>query len=114
VAESSVVKVDGCTHPGSFGDLCICCGQNLDGESGVTFGYIHKGLRLHDEEISRLRNTEMKKFLYSKKLFLVLDLDHTLLNTTILGQLSSEELHLLNETDSLEGIGQPMCFSFGN
>jgi RNA polymerase II C-terminal domain phosphatase-like 3/4 len=36
------VKVDGCTHPGSFGDMCICCGQKLDGESGVTFGYIHK------------------------------------------------------------------------
>lgn len=69
-----------------------------------------QGLRLHDEEISRLRNTDMKKYLFSKKLYLVLDLDHTLLNTTILGHLSSEELHLLNETDSLEGI--PMCFFF--
>ncbi|GAU18332.1 hypothetical protein TSUD_202210 [Trifolium subterraneum] len=110
VAESSVVKVDGCTHPGSFGKLCICCGETLDGESGVTFGYIHKGLRLHNEEVSRLRNTEMKKFLYSKKLFLVLDLDHTLLNTTILGQLSSEELHLLNETDSREDVSKGSLF----
>jgi len=41
VAESSV-KVDVCTHPGSFGEMCIRCGQKLDGDSGVTFGYIHK------------------------------------------------------------------------
>jgi len=41
VAEASV-KVDICTHPGSFGSMCIRCGQKLDGESGVTFGYIHK------------------------------------------------------------------------
>jgi len=41
VAETSV-KVDVCTHPGSFGSMCIRCGQKLDGKSGVTFGYIHK------------------------------------------------------------------------
>lgn len=109
VTESSV-NVDVCTHPGSFGEMCIRCGQKLDGESGVTFGYIHKGLRLHDEEISRLRNTDMKKYLCSKKLYLVLDLDHTLLNTTILGHLSSEELHLLNETDSLEDVSKGSLF----
>ncbi|XP_073220139.1 RNA polymerase II C-terminal domain phosphatase-like 4 isoform X2 [Cicer arietinum] len=106
----SSVMVDVCTHPGSFGDMCIRCGQKLDGESGVTFGYIHKGLRLHDEEISRLRDTDMKKFLFHKKLYLVLDLDHTLLNTTLLAHLSSEELHLLNETDSLEDVAKGSLF----
>jgi hypothetical protein len=40
-AEASVKK-DLCTHPGSFGDMCILCGQRLAEESGVTFGYIHK------------------------------------------------------------------------
>ena len=35
-------KKDACTHPGSFGDMCILCGQRLEAESGVTFGYIHK------------------------------------------------------------------------
>jgi len=29
-------------HPGSFGGICIHCGQKVDGESGVSFGYIHK------------------------------------------------------------------------
>lgn len=34
---------DACTHPGSFGDMCILCGQMLNEETGgVTFGYIHK------------------------------------------------------------------------
>ncbi|CAL0330431.1 unnamed protein product [Lupinus luteus] len=109
VAETSV-EVDACTHPGSFGNMCIRCGQKLDGESGVTFGYIHKGLRLHDAEISRLRNTDIKNLLHHKKLYLILDLDHTLLNSTHLGHLSSEELHLLNQTDSLEDVSKGSIF----
>jgi hypothetical protein len=40
-AEASIKK-DLCTHPGSFGDMCILCGQRLAEEFGVTFGYIHK------------------------------------------------------------------------
>ncbi|KAG5103919.1 hypothetical protein JHK82_040889 [Glycine max] len=104
------MEVDICTHPGSFGNMCIRCGQKLDGESGVTFGYIHKGLRLHDEEISRLRNTDMKSLLCRKKLYLVLDLDHTLLNSTHLAHLTSEESHLLNQTDSLRDVSKGSLF----
>ena len=40
-AEESTEK-DACTHPGSFGNMCIRCGQRLEEETGVTFGYIHK------------------------------------------------------------------------
>ncbi|KAK7281508.1 hypothetical protein RIF29_09566 [Crotalaria pallida] len=109
VAEESL-KVDICTHPGSFGNMCICCGQKLDGESGVTFGYIHKGLRLHDQEISRLRNTDMKDLLCHKKLYLVLDLDHTLLNSTLLMDLNSEEVHLNTQTDSLKDVSKGSLF----
>ncbi|KAL1333107.1 hypothetical protein AAHE18_11G076600 [Arachis hypogaea] len=99
-----------CTHPGSFGDMCIRCGQKLDGESGVTFGYIHKGLRLHDEEISRLRNTDVKNLLIRKKLYLILDLDHTLLNSTHLAHLNSEELHLISQADSLGDVSKGSLF----
>ncbi|KAL4275623.1 hypothetical protein HN51_058438 [Arachis hypogaea] len=67
------VEEDVCTHPGSFRDMCIRCGQKLDGESGVTFGYIHKDLRLHDEEISRLRNSDANNLRSRKKLYLMLD-----------------------------------------
>ncbi|XP_054822636.1 RNA polymerase II C-terminal domain phosphatase-like 4 isoform X2 [Prosopis cineraria] len=104
------VKEDVCAHPGSFGDMCIRCGQKLDGESGVTFGYIHKGLRLHNEEISRLRDTDMKNLLRHKKLYLVLDLDHTLLNSTQLVDLNSEEVYLLNQTDSLADVAKGNLF----
>ncbi|KAL2318691.1 hypothetical protein Fmac_032567 [Flemingia macrophylla] len=103
-------EVDVCTHPGSFGNMCIRCGQKLDGEAGVTFGYIHKGLRLHDEEISRLRNADMKSLLCRKKLYLVLDLDHTLLNSTHLAHLSSEESYLFNQTDSLADVSKGSLF----
>lgn len=43
------MKVDECTHPGSFGDMCILCGKKLDGESGVTFDYIHKVFIISDK-----------------------------------------------------------------
>lgn len=40
-AEASIKK-DACTHPGSFREMCILCGQRLDDKFGVTFGYIQK------------------------------------------------------------------------
>ncbi|KAF7806521.1 RNA polymerase II C-terminal domain phosphatase-like 4 isoform X2 [Senna tora] len=104
------VNTDVCPHPGSFGDMCIRCGQKVDGESGVTFGYIHKELRLHNEEISRLRSSDMKNLFSRKKLYLVLDLDHTLLNSTLLVDLKSEELHLMTQTDSLADVSKGSLF----
>lgn len=68
----------------------------------VKFMY-SQGLRLNDQEISRLRNTDMKDLLCHRKLYLVLDLDHTLLNSTLVVDLNSEEMHLTTQTDSLEG-----------
>ncbi|PRQ21034.1 putative protein-serine/threonine phosphatase [Rosa chinensis] len=70
-------------------------------QSGVTFGYIQKGLRLNNDEIDRLRNTDIKKSLNNKKLYLVLDLDHTLLNSTQLNHMTAEEEYLMSPPDSL-------------
>ncbi|KAL5840003.1 hypothetical protein ACOSQ4_012611 [Xanthoceras sorbifolium] len=98
------LQMDICTHPGSFGDMCILCGQRVEEESGVTFGYIHKGLRLANDEIVRLRNTDMKNLLRHRKLYLVLDLDHTLLNSTLLAHLTPEEEYLKSQTDSLQDV----------
>lgn len=61
-------------------------------------------LRLESDEIARLRDTDLKSLLRHKKLYLVLDLDHTLLNSTRLLDLTPEELYLKNQTDSLQGI----------
>ncbi|KAE8124513.1 hypothetical protein FH972_019391 [Carpinus fangiana] len=104
------VKKDLCMHPGSFGDMCILCGQRLAEESGVTFGYIHKGLRLQNDEIARLRNTDMKNLLRHKKLYLVLDLDHTLLNSTQLMHMTSEEEYLKAQIDSLQDVSKGSLF----
>ncbi|XVE71912.1 hypothetical protein DITRI_Ditri10aG0189200 [Diplodiscus trichospermus] len=103
-------KEDICTHPGSFGQMCILCGQRLDNESGVTFGYIHKGLRLGNDEIVRLRSTDMKNLLRQKKLYLVLDLDHTLLNSTQLMHLTPEEEYLNGQSDSLQDVSKGSLF----
>eukprot|EP00261_Vitis_vinifera_P016434 XP_010645384.1 PREDICTED: RNA polymerase II C-terminal domain phosphatase-like 4 [Vitis vinifera] len=100
--EVTITK-DTCTHPGVFRELCIRCGQKMEGGSGVAFGYIHKDLRLGSDEIARLRDTDLKNLLRHKKLYLVLDLDHTLLNSTRLLDITPEELYLKNQTDPLQG-----------
>lgn len=62
-----------------------------------------QGLRLQNDEIARLRDTDMKNLLRHKKLCLVLDLDHTLLNSTQLIHVTSEEEYLKSQADSLQG-----------
>jgi len=55
-----------------------------------------------------VRSLHTQNLLNRRKLCLVLDLDHTLLNTTSLHRLSPEEMHLKTYSDSLEGMCQPM------
>lgn len=44
-AEASSSKLP-CQHPGTFGNMCIVCGQNVEEEeTGLSFTYIHKVLR---------------------------------------------------------------------
>ncbi|XP_019163218.1 PREDICTED: RNA polymerase II C-terminal domain phosphatase-like 4 isoform X2 [Ipomoea nil] len=92
-AETSV-KMNTCTHPGVIGGMCIRCGQLVDDESGVSFGYIHKNLKLTYDEVARLREKDLKNLLQHKKLYLVLDLDHTVLNSTRISDISAEEEYL--------------------
>ncbi|KAM5549545.1 RNA polymerase II C-terminal domain phosphatase-like 4 [Rosa sericea] len=69
--------------------------------SGVRFGYLHKGLGLNHDEIDRLRNDNTNiLLLHHKKLHLVLDLDHTLLNSTFLDNMSPDEQYLKTQTQS--------------
>ncbi|KAF8719876.1 hypothetical protein HU200_024637 [Digitaria exilis] len=90
---SKNIQVEVCPHPGYFGGLCFRCGKPQDEEdvSGVAFGYIHKGLRLGTSEIDRLRGADLKNLLRERKLVLILDLDHTLINSTKLQDISSAE-----------------------
>ncbi|EMS57931.1 RNA polymerase II C-terminal domain phosphatase-like 4 [Triticum urartu] len=83
-------------HPGYFGGLCFRCGKRQDEEDvpGVAFGYVHKGLRLGTTEIDRLRGSDLKNLLRERKLILILDLDHTLINSTKLHDISAAENNL--------------------
>ncbi|XP_059635564.1 RNA polymerase II C-terminal domain phosphatase-like 4 isoform X2 [Cornus florida] len=94
---------DLCAHPGVIGGMCIRCGKKVDDGSGVAFGYIHKDLRLANDEIARLRNRDLKNLLRHKKLYLVLDLDHTLLNSTRLVDVTPDEEYLNSQMDALQG-----------
>lgn len=60
-------------------------------------------LRLGSEEIARLRDADVKNLLRHQKLYLVLDLDHTLLNSTHINVISPQEQYL-NEPPPLEGV----------
>ncbi|KAJ1280212.1 hypothetical protein BS78_04G214100 [Paspalum vaginatum] len=93
---SKNVQVKVCPHPGYFNGLCFRCGKPQDEEdvSGVAFGYIHKGLRLGTTEIDRLRTADLKNLLRERKLVLILDLDHTLINSTRIQDISPAEHEL--------------------
>ncbi|CAO2186115.1 unnamed protein product [Urochloa humidicola] len=90
------VQDEVCPHTGCIGGLCYRCGKRQDEEhvSGVAFDYIHKGLRLGTSEIDRLRVIDLKNLLRKRKLILILDLDHTLINTTKLQDISCAENNL--------------------
>lgn len=60
-------------------------------------------MRLNQDEISRLRDSDLRFLQRQRKLYLVLDLDHTLLNSTILRDLKPEEEYLKSHTHSLQG-----------
>lgn len=61
-------------------------------------------LRLANDEITRLRDRDLKNLLRHKKLYLVLDLDHTLLNSTRFADVTQEEGYLMNPDDPMQGI----------
>ncbi|KAF6167049.1 hypothetical protein GIB67_041304 [Kingdonia uniflora] len=99
-----------CPHPASLGGLCVLCGkQEVDG-SAVPFGYVLKALKIGSQELARLRRANLKSLLQKKKLYLVLDLDHTLLNSTRFRDISPDEGFLMNQTDSLEDIPKGSLF----
>ncbi|KAM3403840.1 hypothetical protein ACQJBY_007130 [Aegilops geniculata] len=83
-------------HTGFIGGLCYICGKNQDEEdfTGVPFGYISEGLRLSTSEMDRLSGSEVKNLLRERKLVLILDLDHTLINSTRLHDISAAEMDL--------------------
>ncbi|CAI9278610.1 unnamed protein product [Lactuca saligna] len=93
------MKKDICTHPGTIVGMCFKCGEKMDKKTGVAFRYIHKVLRLTKDEITRLRERDLKNLFSQKKLCLDLDLDHTLLHSTQITDLTQEEGYLMNQSE---------------
>lgn len=98
-------------HPGFMWGVCIRCGmmkQNSESndQTGVALKYIHKDFELADTEIERLRESDLKKLLPRQKLYLVLDLDHTLLNSARFIDILPEEEAYITST-YLTGVLNP-------
>ncbi|KAK4365430.1 hypothetical protein RND71_016788 [Anisodus tanguticus] len=62
-----------------------------------------QNLTLSNDEIARLREKDLNNLLRDKKLYLVLDLDHTLLHSTRLSDISAEEQYLKDQGEALPG-----------
>ncbi|KAH9806480.1 RNA polymerase II C-terminal domain phosphatase-like 4 [Citrus sinensis] len=77
------LETDNCLHPGSLG-ACV-------------------GPRVGNDKIDRLWNTNTKHLLRHRKLYLILELDHTLLNWNLL-------LHLTPEEDYLKNVSKRSLF----
>ncbi|XP_062221346.1 RNA polymerase II C-terminal domain phosphatase-like 4 [Phragmites australis] len=81
-------------HPGFVRGLCFLCGvKEEDAEGGASrgaaVGYIHRGPTLPASETTSIpRASDLATLLRTRKLTLILDLDHTLLNSTGLHELS--------------------------
>jgi RNA polymerase II C-terminal domain phosphatase-like 3/4 len=85
-------------------------------------------LRLGTSEIDRLRDADLKNLLRGRKLVLILDLDHTLINSTRLQDISSTEnelgiptiaskgnaIHLFYKLLKFLGIEKKHSFPFGH
>ncbi|XP_030451664.2 RNA polymerase II C-terminal domain phosphatase-like 4 [Syzygium oleosum] len=84
-----------CSHPATLEGNCLLCGRAVDDDDdddhSLPFGFLHPSLRLSHEYADRMREVSTAAALGLKKLHLVLDLDHTLLHTVRLSDLTPEE-----------------------
>ncbi|KAL6781683.1 hypothetical protein ACKKBF_B09050 [Auxenochlorella protothecoides x Auxenochlorella symbiontica] len=97
-------------HPGYMGGLCIRCGGlRPEGEegAGVALRYIHAGLEVSQREAARLRRGAAEHAAAQRKLTLVLDLDHTLLNSTRFIDLTEGEAAALQREAAAGDAGPP-------
>eukprot|EP00210_Caulerpa_lentillifera_P006227 g5948.t1 len=101
IVDETVVKDSvECVHPGFFAGMCVRCGVIKEKESVigtesslssslVPLRYVHKNLELSEHEAQRLSEESSAKTESQGKLQLVLDLDHTLLNSAPLSTVVS-------------------------
>ncbi|KAJ4779920.1 C-terminal domain phosphatase-like 4 [Rhynchospora pubera] len=97
-----------CAHPIIIRNLCSHCGEFVEeAGSSVAFNYIHKDLRLGASEIEKLRKEDLKHLLKDKKLILVLDLDHTLINSSRMIDIIPDEQYLIKQVEEGKETDDP-------
>ena len=79
----------------------------LRGHFTTSMKYIHEGLTLSNEELEKAKREERAKVLERGKLTLILDLDHTLLNSAQFKELSQEQHDMLHECIAHEQAALP-------
>ena len=107
-------------HPGFLHDICVKCGvrrakqltnvstdDNTQTQS-TSMRYIHAGLELSTESLNQAKREEKDRVMRSGKLMLVLDLDHTLLNSARFAELTQEQHDLLGRV-----IAARQCLDLG-
>lgn len=98
-------------HPGFLHDICVRCGLRREKPSSggggsrssaghpipksTSMRYIHEGLELSNDELEKAKREEKTRVLLSGKLLLVLDLDHTLLNSARFADLTQDDHDVL-------------------
>lgn len=80
----------------------------------LTLDYIHHGLEVSKEEAERLRGETKRKAIRAKKLLLVLDLDHTLLHSTRMTDVSEQDAQVLHGMLEKQSADAPMLFHLGH
>ena len=90
-----------CGHWYVFQGICIGCKSKVHKSQFRKFDYIFKGLQLSNEAVALTKSLTTKhSCLNEKKLHLVLDLDHTLLHSKLVSNLSQAERYLIQEASS--------------
>ncbi|XP_074318457.1 RNA polymerase II C-terminal domain phosphatase-like 4 [Silene latifolia] len=93
-----------CPHLWILNDSCLNCGKKVQNHQlhAMPYSKFHKNTKVH---LNKSFNVETKTIIKSpNKMCLVLDLDHTLLNSTPLDSLSLEENYLKNIRQTSQGV----------
>ena len=114
---------EACGHPAFMFEICVVCGERraardaggggeggrggdgLRGHFTTSMRYIHEGLTLSNDELEKAKREEKERVLRDGKLTLILDLDHTLLNSTQFKELTQEQHDLLHQCIEAEARG---------
>lgn len=91
-----------CTHPVKIHGLCARCGKEMDGEERPWHAILHSNpnVLLSDLEAERMGESHYQALMQAKRLVLLLDLDQTVIHTTVNKQFAAY-------FEELQGLGVP-------